>query len=266
MSVRYEGAGSVCAERAAAPGPYLFVCDHAVATIPTPLADLGLGSAAAGEHIAWDIGALGLAQRLSTALDSPLVYPTVSRLVIDCNRAVDHPGLIVAETEFGPVPGNAALSPNDRQRRIAEVHEPYHSCLAAVVAERTEACIPTAVVSVHSFTPVLAGVARPWHVGLLYRDDGRLAAALAEKLATVPDLNVGFNVPYSAHSDGVFYTLGRHAEAAGLPCVMIEVRNDLIADAAGQMLWAERLASSLAELAATPAASRALQDVIRSER
>lgn len=231
-----------------APGRFVLVCDHAALMIPDRFANLGLDAEATAEHIASDIGALAVAQRLSAALDSPLVYPTVSRLVIDCNRADDHPDLIVSATEFGPVPGNRALTDDERQRRITEVHRPFHQRLAAVLRERAARNMSTTVIAVHSFTPVLAGRARPWHIGLLYDMDARVAHRLEAEFAAIEGVAVGLNVPYSPRTDGVYYTLGRHAEAGGLPCVMIELRNDLIGDEAGQALWADRLAAGLARI------------------
>lgn len=229
-----------------AAGRFVLVCDHAASMIPDRFVNLGLDSVVIAEHIALDIGALAVARRLSAALDSPLVYPTVSRLVIDCNRAEDHPGLIVSETEFGPVPGNQAITNDERRLRITEIHRPFHEQLAAVLRERATRRVSTTVIAVHSFTPVLAGHARPWHLGLLYNTDTRFAHRLEAELAAIEGVIVGLNVPYSPCADGVYFTLSRHAEAVGLPCVMIELRNDLIRDEAGQTLWAERLAAGLA--------------------
>ncbi len=229
-------------------GRFVLICDHAASTIPHRLANLGLDAEATAEHIAWDIGALAVARHLSAALHSPLVYSTVSRLVIDCNRADDHPDLIVSETEFGPVPGNRAITDDERQRRINEVHQPFHQRLAAVLRERAARRLSTTVIAIHSFTPVLAGNTRRWDVGLLYNSDARLAQRLKSELAAIEGVAIGLNVPYSPGTDGVYYTLSRHAEANGLPSVMIELRNDLVRDEEGQAMWAKRLAAGLARI------------------
>lgn len=248
MSEALSWAETIQVERPLAPGRFVFVCDHAASMIPDRFANLGLDAEAIAEHIGWDIGALAVARRLSAMLESPLVYPIVSRLVIDCNRAEDHPSLIVSETEFGPVPGNRMLTDNERQRRITEIHRPFHQQLAAVLRERAARHLSSMVIAVHSFTPILAGQIRPWHVGLLYNADAELARRLEAELAAIEGIAVGLNVPYSPRADGVYYTLTRHAEASSLPCVMVELRNDLIRDEAGQALWADRLATGLVRI------------------
>lgn len=225
-------------------GGFVVLCDHAASAIPPGLDCLGLAPEVLETHVALDRGALALSQALARALDAPLAYPTVSRLLIDCNRAPQRADLVVDETEFGPVPGNLNLSSAERSRRIVDVHAPYHEAVANLISSRTAVGEGPALVAVHSFTPVLGGRVRPWHVGVLYRKDEELAEEVAGRLRAEPGLSVGLNVPY-APADGVYYTLERHAEARGLPSLMLEVRNDLIGETAGIATIAARLAGAI---------------------
>ncbi|HET7715491.1 MAG TPA: N-formylglutamate amidohydrolase [Bauldia sp.] len=235
-------------ENADGAGPFVIVCDHASNFTPPEYGRLGLPPEMLLSHIAWDPGALPVSRSLSAELDAPLLWPEVSRLVVDCNRDPDAPDLIVGESEGRPVPGNRDLEEMDRVRRLATVHVPYHHAVDARLARRAAAGLSTAVVAVHSFNPVYRGKERPWHVGIVFDDDRRLADPVIEALKSDPALVVGENQPYSP-ADGVYYTLTRHARSRRLPAVMIEIRNDLIADEAGQREWAGRLSAILSELA-----------------
>jgi predicted N-formylglutamate amidohydrolase len=241
--VRAAESDSVAVENADGAGAYVILCDHASNRFPPEFGDLGLAAADREAHVAWDPGALGVSRHLSARLDAPLVYPTVSRLVIDCNRAFDAPNLIAAISERTIVPGNARITEAERRRRIAAVHEPYHAAIEALVERRLAVGHDTALIAVHSFTPIYDGVARPWHVGILFDRDRRLADRLIAQLSA-DCLTVGVNEPYSP-ADGVYYTLSRHAESRGLACVMVEIRNDLLAGAAEERDWAARLAAPL---------------------
>lgn len=223
--------------------PVLLVCDHATNVVPEAYGALGLDAAQLADHVAWDLGALALAQQLAQVLDAPLVSAPVSRLVIDPNRALDAPDLIAEYAEGCPIPGNQALTAAERAARIAAFHAPYHGAIETALAERPAIA---AVVSVHSFTPVLFGETRPWHAGIVHGADARLADQLIAALSAEDGLTVGRNEPYGP-GDGVYYTLERHA--GGRATVMIEVRNDQLRDAAGQALWARRLAKALAPVA-----------------
>lgn len=225
-------------------GRFVVVCDHASNHVPARLGSLGLAPAELERHIAWDPGALPVAQALAKLLDAPLVASGVSRLVIDCNRPLDAPDLVTPRSEATDIPGNAGLDAAARAQRVALSHAPFHSAVEALVAERLSAGLGCAMIAVHSFTPVYNGVARPWHVGVIHDGDERLSRPLLAALARVPGVVVGDNQPYSP-ADRVYYTLERHARARGLPCVMIEIRNDEIATASAQGLWAERLAPCL---------------------
>ncbi|MBS0254172.1 MAG: N-formylglutamate amidohydrolase [Proteobacteria bacterium] len=217
----------------------LLVCDHASNFIPEPLAGLGLGPEQLSDHVAWDVGAWGLARELADVLDAPLVGAAASRLLIDANRDPDAPDLIPLMAEGVPIPGNRQLDEAERAARIRDYHQPFHRAIEAILRDRPAL---SAVVSVHSFTPVLFGKARPWHVGILHDDDCRLADLLIEQLERQTPLCVGRNQPY-APDDGVYYTLDRHGR--GRAKAMIEVRNDQLRDSAGQRRWAGLLGDAL---------------------
>jgi predicted N-formylglutamate amidohydrolase len=227
----------------------VILCDHASNRIPEAFQSFGFAENALGSHIAWDPGALAVARLLSAKLDAPLVWPDASRLIIDCNRAADAPSLIVTQSEGRPVPANRGLSDEERSRRLANIHAPFHDAIDACLTRRMSSRRPTALVAIHSFTPVYFGKARPWQVGILFDEDRRLADLLIGGLEADRALTVGVNQPYSP-ADGVYYTLGRHARPWGLPAAMVEIRNDEIGDAAGQQGWASRLGDIL--FAATP--------------
>jgi predicted N-formylglutamate amidohydrolase len=221
-------------------GPFVILCDHASNRIPEDYASFGFDEDSLQTHIAWDPGALAVARLLSVELDAPLIWPDVSRLVIDCNRAPDVASLIVMESEGRPVPANRGLSASERERRLGRIHAPYHSAIETCLARRRKSRLPTILIAVHSYTPVFLGKARPWEVGILFDDDRRLADFLIGGLKADPALTVGMNEPYSP-ADHVYYTVGRHAQPHGLPAAMIEIRNDEIGDETGQRLWANRL-------------------------
>ncbi|MCA1242722.1 N-formylglutamate amidohydrolase [Stappia stellulata] len=221
-------------------GPFVILCDHASRRVPDDLGDLGLDEAALRAHIAWDPGALGVSRELSQRLDAPLVYPDMSRLVIDCNRDTAAHDLIPSVSEITEIPGNRDLSDAERAARIARVHAPFHTAIAALLDARAAEGLETAVVSIHSFTPVYKGIARPWPIGILSNIDRRLAEGMLADLGRQGVEPLGDNEPY-APSDGVYYTLARHGEARRLPSAMVEIRNDELATASAETLWAERL-------------------------
>jgi len=225
-------------------GPFVLLCCHASNHIPAALDGLGLPAAELVRHIAWDPGALGISRLLSAALDAPVIHPTTSRLVIDCNRADSAADLIPARSELTDIPGNAELTEAGRADRIAGVHTPYHAAIDRVLAARDQAGLTSVLVAVHSFTPVYKGVARPWAIGILSDRDRRLADPLLAELAGEPALVIGDNEPY-APKDGVYYTLDRHGTVKGRATVMLEIRQDLLGDALGEKAWADRLAAAL---------------------
>jgi len=225
-------------------GHYVVVCEHASNRLPAELGTLGLTAADMQRHIAWDPGALPVARRLAERLDSPLVEAGISRLAIDCNRPLSAPDLVPALSETTRIPGNEGLDEAAIAERVALSHRPFHDALSALIDTRLDEGRECRVVSVHSFTPVYKGVARPWHVGVIHDDDDRLARPLLAALSAERGIVADANQPYSP-ADRVYYTLERHARARNLPCAMIEIRNDEIADEASQMLWADRLATIL---------------------
>jgi len=230
------------------PGPFVIVCDHASNHIPARFGTLGLRREDLNRHIAWDPGALGVATALARTLDAPLVESRISRLIIDCNRPLDAPDLIAPISETTAIPGNQGLGEAAREERIALSHRPFHAAIEQLVQDRLAAGLGCRMIAVHSFTPVYRGISRPWHVGVIHDQDVRLAGPLLTALRARPDLTVGDNQPYSP-ADRVYYTLERHARSRGLPCVMIEIRNDQIVEPASQEEWGSLLGKLLGDIA-----------------
>ncbi|MFK7870117.1 MAG: N-formylglutamate amidohydrolase [Roseobacter sp.] len=225
--------------RALAGGP-LVVCEHAARTIPPGLNDLGLPQEALVSHVAWDIGALDVALRLSAHLGAACVAGTISRLVYDCNRPLEAAGAIPEESEIYKIPGNQGLSPAQRQQRFDAVHQPFHDAVDHVAKRAGTA---SALITVHSFTPIYHGKPRDTELGLLFDADPRLAQALLK--ATGPTgLKAALNVPYGPQ-DGVMHTLHLHGQNRGIPHVMIEIRNDLVDTPGKAQSMADRLFPAL---------------------
>jgi predicted N-formylglutamate amidohydrolase len=230
---------------AARPGaPALLACDHASPRVPRALAGLGLPPAELHRHIGWDCGAADLTVALATCLGWPAVLAGYSRLVVDCNRHLDDPAAYPAASDGTAVPGNAGLGPAARAARATVLYWPYHDAVGAGLAALAAAAGPPALVAIHSFTPVLAGRRRHVQAGVLWDADDRLAAPLLAALRRIPGIVVGDNQPYTGRSP-VGFTVGYHAGRRGLPHVAIEVRQDLLADAAGVGRWARLLATAL---------------------
>ena len=230
--------------------PFLLTSDHYGRAIPGLLGDLGLPERELTRHIAWDIGIAGVAEALSRDLDAHLIAQRYSRLVIDCNRPPSAPSSIPRLSEATVIPGNENLAPEAAEARRKAIFDPYHRRIREAIDVRLRDGVPTVLVSLHSFTPVYAGVARPWHIGTLYQRDTRLPALLLEQLRREGDLVVGDNEPYAV-SDETDYTIPVHGEKRGLMNTGIEIRQDLIAEEAGQRQWAERLARIFGEIEAT---------------
>lgn len=227
-------------------GSFVLLCDHASNFIPEPFDNLGLTEDELRAHIAWDPGALGVSLVLSHLLDAPLVYSNVSRLIIDCNRQIQAPDLIPEYSEATPIPGNQGLSAFDRENRIALSHAPFHEAVETITRRRITAGRPTAVVSLHSYTPVYNGESRPWQLGLIYNTGNKLAKFALMSLREKTPYQIGDNEPYSPE-DGVYYTLNRHGTERGLNTLMIEIRNNEITDTVSQEKWARLLAPVLAD-------------------
>ncbi|MFC2968546.1 N-formylglutamate amidohydrolase [Acidimangrovimonas pyrenivorans] len=227
--------------------PLVLLCEHAALRIPRKLGDLGLSEAERRRHIGWDIGAMALALGLSDALDASLFHTNYSRLVVDCNRETGNPGQVPERSEATAVPGNIGLAPRARRQRIETLFSPFHAAVSRRLDRMQAQGLRPLVVGVHSFNPVYHEVARPWDVGVLYAGARDFAAGLMAGLrAQGPELTIGDNEPYRIDHDD--YTVPFHGEARGLPAVLIEVRNDLIADHAGVALWTHRLAHCLRPL------------------
>jgi len=227
--------------------PFLLTSDHFGRAIPRALGDLGLPKSELARHIAWDIGIAGVARELSKRLNAHLIAQAYSRLVIDCNRPLHAPTSIPRISEATIISGNEGLTREAVDARRSEVFEPYHRRISEVIDQRLRNGLPTVLVSLHSFTPVYAGIRRPWHVGTLYQSDNGLPSLLLKGLRAGGDLIVGDNEPYAV-SDETDYTIPVHGEARGLMNTGIEIRQDLISDQAGEAQWAERLANVLAEI------------------
>jgi predicted N-formylglutamate amidohydrolase len=230
--------------------PYVLTCDHASPLLPRALGDLGVSAPELARHIAWDIGIAGVAARLSSQLDACLVRQNYSRLVIDANRPPRSLQSVATVSERTRVPGNEGISDADLELREREIFEPYHACIRERLDARSRANRPSALCSLHSFTPSYMGVDRPWHVGVLYNKDTRLARAMLRLLPEDRGLVVGDNEPYNV-SEESDYTVIVHGERRGVPCIEIEIRQDLISHEADQQVWAERLANWLPRMYAS---------------
>ncbi len=223
---------------AKAASPFLLIGDHAGNAIPASCGTLGLGPADLARHIAIDIGVRGMGEALADLLDAPFVHQIYSRLVIDCNRDPASPEAIPATSDGTPIPGNADP---DVKARIAAIHAPYHAAIAAMLDSRAGAGRATIILALHSFTPIMAGIARPWHCGILHGGgDADFAIRMLRALESRGDIIVGDNQPY--RMDATDHSIPRHAFPRGLPYAEIEIRQDLIGDVARQRQWADRLA------------------------
>ncbi|MEJ7935139.1 N-formylglutamate amidohydrolase [Sphingobium sp. AN558] len=221
--------------------PFLLTGDHAGNAVPAVLGGLGVASGELSRHIGIDIGVRGLGEALSGLLDAPFIHQPYSRLVIDCNRDPALDEAIPGVSDATRIPGNEALSAADRAARIAEIHAPYHGEIAAMLEARASRGRPTILLALHSFTPVLGGERRPWDAGVLHwQGDVIFALRLLRALREESGLTIGDNAPYAM--DATDHSVPRHAFARAIPYAEIEVRQDLIGNAAGQAHWAELLA------------------------
>lgn len=223
-------------------GRWVVTCDHASNRVPDWIngGDLGLPASDMARHIAWDVGAAGVARALGRHLSAPVIGSNFSRLVIDPNRGEDDPTLVMKLYDGSVIPANRHADAAEVERRLNALHRPYHQALADLLADRADP-VP---LSIHSFTPQLRGRApRPWQIGVLYAHDARLADPLLARLRAEGDLCIGDNEPYAGALGGD--AMDRHALQHDRPHVLIELRNDLIETEAGQDHWAARLAPLL---------------------
>jgi len=223
--------------------PFFLICDHAGNRLPRSLGSLGLQDEALGSHIAWDIGAAVVTRLMAQDLNAPAILQSYSRLVIDCNRPLHSAASIVEISEYTTVPGNRPVSREQRNLRRDEVFRPYHAQISSELDWREIHKIPTVLVSLHSFTPVFKHAHRPWHVGILYNGDERLAKPMISLLRREADIVVGDNEPYALDEED--YSIPHHGARRGLPHIEIEIRQDLIGEERGQRLWAERITRNL---------------------
>ena len=231
--------------------PVLLVCDHASRAFPATMARLGLDELASWQHIAWDIGAGELTRGLAHALDAPAVLAGYSRLVVDCNRSPDDPEAFRMDSDGWDIPGNRQLDTVGRELRLRTFFDPYHETISALLdGFRRQGIVPL-IVSVHSFAARLAGVDRPWQVGVLWDSDEANARRVIAGLELEPGLVVGDNEPYSGKHPAN-YTIDHHAKAAGLPHVCFEVRQDQLQSPAGVERWVRLLARQVRLLVAEP--------------
>lgn len=222
----------------------ILLCDHAESRLPAHYGTLGLEARQLERHIGYDIGALALSQALAARLNACLVASRFSRLLIDPNRGQDDPTLIMRLSDGAVVPGNAAISAAERARRIARYYVPYDTAIARAIGHVSALRIGAPVlISLHSFTPIWRGHPRPWHAGVLWDKDSRVAAPMLHALRAVDGLVVGDNEPYRGELPGD--TMHRHGTVKGLPHCLLEVRQDLICDAAGVACWVDILAPIL---------------------
>ncbi|RST87786.1 N-formylglutamate amidohydrolase [Aquibium carbonis] len=222
----------------------VLICDHASNHIPAEYDGLGVGSADLKRHIAWDVGAAGVTRGLAARLGAPAFLGTYSRLLVDLNRPFGSATSMTVVSEATSIPGNRDLPQAEIERRRRLIFDPFHDALAAFLDRRAVASKRSRIVAIHSFTPVFLGVARPWHVGILHDDAHAYASRVMTALSRDPALLVGENVPYQIDRDGD-YAIPVHGTDRGHPALLIEIRNDLISDAAGIREWTDRLAAVL---------------------
>lgn len=235
----------------------ILCCDHASNAVPAHMERLGLAQAELERHIGWDIGAAALTRKLAARYGCPAFLSGYSRLIIDCNRPLSSPTSIPLESDGTVVPANRSLSESERRLRQAFFFAPYHQALSAFLDRRLAAGGPVPVfVSMHSFTPVMNGVARPWQLGLLFEHDRRLVAPLKRAfLALDPSLTIGENEPYAIKGPSD-YSVPVHGQGRGLPHIELEVRQDLIESEPGAARWAELIARALDAALADPTLRR----------
>lgn len=214
----------------------LFICDHASNKIPKEMEHLGLADYQLGRSLAWDIGAWKVAKELSDRLSAPLIGSGYSRLVIDCNRPLDAIDCIPSQTEGVCIPGNMHLDEAQRKQRIEHIYWPYHRAIREKIIAMQNSSGPISLISIHSFTRVMQGVERPWHIGITYNSQSRLSSLLLKHLnCNGGKFCIGDNQPYPVcrSSDA---SIPMHGEDNGIPNVLIEIRQDQIVNAKSAQL------------------------------
>ncbi len=233
-----------------ADGGLILLCDHAGNAFPPGYGTLGLPAAQLERHIAYDIGAAAVTRATAVALGVPAVLTRFSRLLIDPNRGADDPTLIMRLSDGAVIPGNRHLDAAERERRIARYYRPYHAAIDDVLDRCVATGVPPAIISMHSFTESWKGVPRPWHVGILWDRDARLAQPMLDHFNADGSLIVGDNEPYKGSLEGD--CMWQHGTGRGLAHALIEIRQDLIRDAGGQQQWADRIVALVHALKGRP--------------
>jgi predicted N-formylglutamate amidohydrolase len=221
----------------------LLICDHAVNALPDGYGTLGLTHDQLQRHIAYDIGAWEVTKRLAARLDAPAIATRFSRLLIDPNRGLDDPTLVMQLSDGVVIPGNRNLDPAERERRVRRYYEPYHLAIDGLIEQCVGSGVPPVLLSIHSFTPAWKGTPRPWHAAILWDRDYRFSVPLLEELRAENGIIVGENEPYDGKLAGD--CMWQHGTRRGLAHTILEVRQDLIATQAGQIEWAARIAGAV---------------------
>ena len=237
--------------------PVVLLCDHASNAIPAALGNLGLDEAALARHIAWDIGAAEVTRHLAEILDAPAALSGYSRLVVDCNRSHDDPTAMRQISDGTIVPGNRGLDATARALRTEGCYWPYHRAVTGLIDDVAGRDVTPAIVSIHTCTPVMKDIERPWHIGVLSNHDRRMADLLIAELARDSTVCIGDNQPYSG-LDPHGHTIETHALPQGRPNVLLEIRQDLVDTHHGARHWAELVGNALAKILAHPEIARAV--------
>jgi predicted N-formylglutamate amidohydrolase len=219
------------------PAPMVIICDHASNRVPAGYGDLGLPLAAFERHIAWDIGAAAISEILARRFHAPAILSTVTRLAIDCNRRFEDPNLTPAISDGTEIPANRGLSQAEREARWRRYHQPYHAVIAQAIDRMLAGGRSPVVLSIHSMTATLRGIARPWQIAVCWDNDRRLSAPMLDALRARAGIVVGDNEPYNLDPNED-YSVPVHATRRGLRHLQIEFRQDEVANAAGQQRWA----------------------------
>ena len=228
----------------------IFLCDHAGNAFPPGYGTLGLPEDQLKRHIAYDIGAAAVTRAAAAALGVPALLTRFSRLLIDPNRGADDPTMIMRLSDGAVIPGNRHLDAAEREKRMALYYRPYHTAIDAVLDRCVATGVPPAIISMHSFTESWKGVPRPWHVGILWDRDARLAQPMLDHFNADGGLIVGDNEPYKGSLEGD--CMWQHGTSRGVAHALIEIRQDLIRDARGQQQWADRIVALVRALKGRP--------------
>lgn len=237
----------------------LVLCDHATNALPSEYGTLGLPAAELERHIGYDIGAAEVTRKVAKALDAPAIMTRFSRLLIDPNRGLDDPTLVMRISDGAVVPGNRHLDEDERLRRVGTYYAPYHQRIDSLIEKCVAAGVPPVLLSIHSFTDNWKGVPRPWHAAILWDRDYRFSVPLLEALRSDAGIIVGENEPYDGKLAGD--CMWQHGTRRGLAHTIIEVRQDLIRTPEGQQAWGERLAHAVKAVFARADVNEAMHKV-----